>query len=154
MYPPCRCFHSYCACLVTQSCPTLCEPMDCSPPGSSVHGDSLGQNTGVGSLSLLQGIYPTQGWKPGLPHCRRILYQVSHQRNPRIPEWVAYPFPRRSSWSRNQARVSCIAGRFFTNWVIREALWPWKITNAQKYIAVFLSIIKQIKKFCSTDKIG
>ena len=85
--------------------------------------NSLGQNTGVGSLSLLQGIYPTQGWKPGLPHCRRILYQVSHQRNPRIPEWVAYPFPRRSSWSRNQARVSCIAGRFFTNWATREGYY-------------------------------
>ena len=41
--------------------------------------NSPGQNTGVGSLSLLQGIFPTQGWNPGLPHCRRILYQLSHQ---------------------------------------------------------------------------
>ena len=40
---------------------------------------SLGQNTGVGSLSLLQGMFPTQGSNPGLPHCRRILYQLSHQ---------------------------------------------------------------------------
>ena len=38
-----------------------------------------GQNTGVGSLSLLQGIFPTQGWNPGLLHCRRILYQLSYQ---------------------------------------------------------------------------
>ena len=41
--------------------------------------DSPGKNTGVGSLFLLQGIFPTQGSNPGLPHCRRILYQLSHQ---------------------------------------------------------------------------
>ena len=43
---------------------------------------SPGQNTGVGSLSLPQGIFPTQGSNPGLPHCRRILYQLSHQGSP------------------------------------------------------------------------
>ena len=64
---------------VTQSCLTLCNPMDCSPPGFSVHGDFPSKNTGVGSLSLLQGIFLTQGSNPGLPHCRRILYQLSHQ---------------------------------------------------------------------------
>ena len=48
-------------CLLAQSCPTLCNPVDCSPPGSSLHGDSPGQNTRVGSRSLLQGIFPTQG---------------------------------------------------------------------------------------------
>ena len=41
--------------------------------------DSPGQNTGVGSLSLLWGIFPTQGWNPHLWHCRQILYQLSHQ---------------------------------------------------------------------------
>ena len=59
--------------------------------------NSPGQNTGVGSLSLLQGIFPTQGSKPGLPHCRQILYQLSHKGSPRILEWVAYPFSGRSS---------------------------------------------------------
>ena len=44
--------------------------------------NSPGQNTGVGSLSLLQGIFPTQGSKPGLPHCRWILYQLSHKGSP------------------------------------------------------------------------
>ena len=48
--------------LVGQLCPTLCDPMECSPPGSSVLGDSPGKNTGVGSLSLLQGIFPTRNW--------------------------------------------------------------------------------------------
>ena len=62
-----------------QSCPTFCNPMDCSPPGSSVHGDSPHKNTGVGCHALLQGIFPTQGSNPGLPHCRKILYQLSYQ---------------------------------------------------------------------------
>ena len=83
---------------------------------------SPGQNTGVSSLFLLQGIFPTQGLNPGLLHCRQILYQVSHKESPRILEWVAYPFSSWSSRPRNWTRVSCIAGRFFTNWAVREAL--------------------------------
>ena len=66
-------------CLVTQSCQTLCDPMYCSPPGSPVHVDSPGKNTGVGCHALLQGIFPTQGSNPGIPHCRQILYHLSHQ---------------------------------------------------------------------------
>ena len=67
---------------VAQSRPTLCDPMDCSPPGSYVHGDSPGMNAGVGSHSLLQGIFPTQGLNPGLPLCRQTLYHLSHLENP------------------------------------------------------------------------
>ena len=52
--------------------------MDCSLPGSSVHGDSLGKNTGVGCHALLQGIFPTQGLNPGLLHRRQILYQLGY----------------------------------------------------------------------------
>ena len=48
-------------CLLTQSYPSLCNPMDCSPPGTSVHGDSPGKNTEVSCHVLLQGIFPTQG---------------------------------------------------------------------------------------------
>ena len=84
--------------------------------------NSPGQNTGVSSLSLFQGVFPTQGSNPGLPHCRWILYQLSHKGSPRILEWVAYPFSRGSSWPRNQTGVSCITGGFSTNWAIREAL--------------------------------
>ena len=80
--------------------------------------NSPGQNTGVGSLSLLQGIFPTQGLNPGLPHCRLTLYQLNQKGSPRIPEWVAYPFSRGYSWPRNWTRVSCTAGRFFTNWAM------------------------------------
>ena len=89
--------------------------------------NSPGQNTGVGSLSLLQGIFPSQGLNPGLTHCRHILYQLSHKGSPRILEWVAYPFSSGSSWPRNGAQVSGIAGRFFTNWAIREAPCIWCI---------------------------
>ena len=71
-------------------------------------------------LSLLQGIFPTQGSNPGLPHCKQILYKLSHQGSPRILEWVAYPFSSGTSQPRNRTRVSCIAGRFFTTWAIRE----------------------------------
>ena len=54
---------------------TLCDPMDCP-------WNSPDRNTGVGSLSFLQGIFPTQGLNPGVPHCRWILYQLSHQGSP------------------------------------------------------------------------
>ena len=83
--------------------------------------NSPGQNTGVGSLSLLQGIFPTQGLNPGLLHWRQILYQMSHKGSPRILEWVAYPFSSGSSLPRNRTRVSRIVGGFFTNWDMREA---------------------------------
>ena len=95
-----------------QSCPTLCDHMDYRTPGSSVHGSSReeyvkvkvsqssltlqphglymyspwnspGQSTEVGSLSLLQGIVPTQGLNPGLLHCRQILYQRSYKGSPK-----------------------------------------------------------------------
>ena len=70
-------------CLATQSCLILCDPRDCSLPGSSLHGDCSGKNTGVGCHDLLQGIFPIQGSNPGLPHCRWILYHLSHQESPK-----------------------------------------------------------------------
>ena len=103
--------------LLAQWCLTLCDPMDCG----LCPWYSPGQNTGVGSYSLLQGIFLTQGSNPVLPHCRQILYQLRLKGSPRILEWVAYPFPSRYSWPRNWTGVSCIAGGFFTNWAIREA---------------------------------
>ena len=70
---------------VAQSYLTLCNPID-------YLWNSPGQDTGLGSLSLLQGIFPTQGSNRSLPHCRRILYQLSHKGSPSILELVAYPF--------------------------------------------------------------
>ena len=69
-------------CVVAQSCPTLCDTMDCSLPGTSVHRDSPGKNSGIGCHALLQGIFPTQRWNPGLLHCRQILYHRSIQGSP------------------------------------------------------------------------
>ena len=90
-----------------QLCPALCDPTGLQPASSSVHEDSPGKNTGVDCHALLQGIFPTQESNPGLQHCRQILYHLSHQENPRILEWVAYPFSRQTSWPRNQTGVSC-----------------------------------------------
>ena len=97
------------------SCVWLCNPGLYSP-WNSPH-----QNTGVGSLSLLQGIFPTQKLNPGLPHCRQILYKLSHQGSPRKLEWVAYPFSRGSFQPRNHTGVSWFVGGFFTSWATREA---------------------------------
>ena len=69
---------------VAQLCPVLCDPHAlCSP------WDSPGQKTGVDGLSLLQGIFPTLGSKPGLPPCRQILYQLSHKGSPHL--WDSLP---------------------------------------------------------------
>ena len=68
--------------LVTPLCLTLCDAMDCSPPGSSVHGILQARILGVGYHSLLQGIFPTQGSNLGLLHCKQILYHLSHQGSP------------------------------------------------------------------------
>ena len=62
-----------------QSFLTPCDPIGCSLPGSSLHGDSLGKNTGVGCHFLLQGIFPTQESNPSLLHCRQILYQLCYK---------------------------------------------------------------------------
>ena len=59
--------------------------------------NSPGQNIGVRTFSLLQGIFPTQGLNPGLLYCRWILYQLSYRESPRILEKVAYPFSKGSS---------------------------------------------------------
>ena len=123
---------------VAQTRLTLCNPLDYSP------WNSPGQNTGVGSLALLQQIFPAQELNWGLLHCRWILYQVSYERSPElvgcsishwtrsltpenrsgssvhrifqvgILEWVAIPFSGGSSQSRDQTQISCIADRFFT----------------------------------------
>ena len=82
--------------------------------------NSPSQNTGVVSLSLLQGIFPTQGSNPGHLYCRWILYQLSHRESPRILAWVAYSFSRGSSWLKNWTRVSCMANGVFAAWAIRD----------------------------------
>ena len=65
-------------------CPTLCDPVDCSLPGSSVRGNSPGKDTGVGCYFLLQGIFPTPGSNSGLLHFRWTLYHLNHQGSPKL----------------------------------------------------------------------
>ena len=146
---------------------TLCNPMDYSPAGSSVPGYSPGKNTGVGCHALLQGIYWTQGSNSGLPHCRQIFYCLSQQGSPRILTWVASPFSRGTSRTRNQTRVSCSAGEFFTSWVTREAhlelaifliffftyhivniFWcDWNILNTSFFMTAYCSIIRMYQYY-------
>ena len=68
-----------CEVTVAQSCPILCDPMDCSPLGSSLHGTVQARILEWVAMLSSRGIFPTQGLNPGLPHCRQILYQLSHQ---------------------------------------------------------------------------
>ena len=92
---------------VTRSCPTLCDPMD-----YIVHGILQPRILDMGSLSLLQGIFPSQGSNPGLPYCRWIFLPAEPQGKPKntgvgslsVLQWISQP--------RNQTGVSCIAGRF------------------------------------------
>ena len=95
------------------------DRMDCSLPGSSVHGDSPGKNTGVVYHALLQGIFPTQGSNLGLLHCRQILYHLSHQGSPRILEWVSLLQGICPTQESNWGLLHC--SRFFTSWTTREA---------------------------------
>ena len=93
---------------VAQSCPTLCNPMD-----YTVHGILQARILEWVVFPFSRVYFLTQESNPGLPHCRRILYQLSHKGSPGILEWVAYSFSRESSRPRNRTGVSCIAGGFF-----------------------------------------
>ena len=66
-------------CVVAQSCLTVCHAIDCSRQALLCPWNSAGKNTVVGCHSLLQGIFLTQGWNPGLLHCGQILHHLSHQ---------------------------------------------------------------------------
>ena len=90
----------------------------------------------VSDFIIFQGIFRTQGSNPGLPLCRRILYQLSYQGIPRILEWVSYTFSSRPPQPRNRTGVSCIASRFFTSWATRETIIFY--VNIEYYIFILL----------------
>ena len=93
----------YVLCLVAQSCPTLCDPMDCSPLGSSVHGI-------LQAMSSSRGSSQPRGWTPVSHIAGRFFTIWATREAQEYLEWVASPFSRRSSWHRNRTGVSCIAG--------------------------------------------
>jgi len=120
--------------------------------------NSPGQNTGVGSYSLLQGIFPTQGLYPGLLHCRKILYQLSHQGSPRILEWVVYPFSSGSSQPRIQTGDSCIVGGFFTSWATSGSfelpwLWGWDTMGIDRVESMLQRGALQALQNCPTSQV-
>ena len=154
----CECVCTYAVCVLRGSVvsdsswphvlvtPCTRDPMDCSLPGSSGHGDSPGKNIGVGCHTILQRIFPTLGSNPGLMCCKRILYHLSHQGSPWILEWVAYPFSRGFSWPRNWSRGSCITGGFFISWATKEAIHTHTHTHTQSnQFAVHLKLTQQCK---------
>ena len=154
--------------LATQSCLTLCNPMDCSPPGSSTHGILPGKNTGLGCHFLLQVIFLTQELNPGLLHFKQTLHCLSHWKwklvtqscptlcypmdssppgsavhgilQARVLEWVAISFSRGSSRFRDQTRIFCISctGR----WVLYQCV------TIQPFLEKVCSPLKYAKFQC------
>ena len=99
-----------------------CDPMDCSLPGSSVHG--IFNSTGVDCHFLLQGIFPTQGSNLGLPHCRQLLYHLSHQRSPRWGKGEINHMPLGISFTYPSESISPIG-------VVSQRLWHTKVSCLQ-----------------------
>ena len=106
-------------CLVAQLCPNLCNPME--PTRLLCLWGFSRQEYWSGLPCPAPGDLPNPRFEPRSPTLQWILYYLSHKESPRILEWIAYPFSRGTSWSRNQTGVSCIAGGFFTSWATREA---------------------------------
>ena len=102
-----------------QSCPTLCDPTDCSLPGSSVHGILQAGILEWVAVPSMRGFSQPMDRTQVSCIVGRFLTTWGTREAPRILEWVAYPFSRESSPPRNRAKVSCTAGRFFTSWATR-----------------------------------
>ena len=97
--------------------------MDCSPPGSSVHGDSPGKNSGVSCHALLQGIFPTQGSNPGLPHCRWTLPSEPPGK-PRWPrDFQIWSLFRSSSWNTDKPRSRIKSSLWHRDWGAPGEVW-------------------------------
>ena len=103
------------------------------PHGLHSPWNSPGQNTGVGSLSLLQGVFLTQGSNPGPPHCRLIIYPAEPQGKPKNARVGSLSLLQQifSTWELNWSLLK--KGRFFTNWAIRERsfkkiTWLWTVS--------------------------
>ena len=128
-------------CLVTQLCSTLCNLMDCSPSGSSVYGDSQGKNTGVGCHALLQGICPTQGSNPGLPHCRQILLPTEPPQKPKNTGVSSLSLLQRILLTQksNQGLLHC-------RWILYQLNYqgsPFSFLNALFLCHVILCLISE-----------
>ena len=125
--------HSHCTLFmwseVAQSCPTLCDPMDYMQPTRLLcPWDFPGNSTGVDCHFLLQGIFPTQGLNPGLPHCRQTLNRLSHQGSREvcfIPNSSPYSeswdnFPLESMWAGGNAHAYPVTGLRYSDWMLTQ----------------------------------
>ena len=110
-------------CLVAQLSPTLCDPMDCSPPGSFIHGDSPGRNTGVGCQSLLQGIFPTQGLNPGFLNYRQILHHLATGKPRNAEVYARRKYSKHSSISFKVNGEIPSFEKFFKKQILCRSLW-------------------------------
>ena len=115
-----------------QSCPTLWDLTD-----YTVHGILQARILEWVAFPFSRRSSQPQGWNPGLPHSRQILYQLTHQGSPRTLERVACPFSSGSSRPRNWTGVSCMAGGFFTNWATRAAPCMSEELNIQRCLSRF-----------------
>ena len=117
--------------LVAQSCLTLCDPMDCSPPGSSVHGILQGRIWDwVAQRPLLQGTFPTQGSNLSLLHCRQILYHLSHPGTfgvSLLTFFFKYWIGRKSD---SDFSVSCFGKTWKTFWPTQYHMSPLRAHSA------------------------
>ena len=109
-------------CLVAQLCLALCEPTDCSPPGSSVHEDPPGRNTGVGCPALLQGIFPTQG--SNQVSCTAGGFFTIWATREAQEYWGGEPLPSPGDLPGSELNRGLLHSRriFFTSWATRETL--------------------------------
>ena len=110
----------YCAMLCHSVMSSSLPPHGWYPTRLLCPWDSPGKNSGVGCHAFSRGSSQPRDWTQ-ISTLQGILYHLSHQGSLWILQWVAYPFFRRSSQPRNQIRVSCISGGFFTSWATREA---------------------------------
>ena len=111
-------------CLENESCSVMSDSLQSHGPYSPQN--SPGQNTAVGSLFLLQGIFPSQGSNPGLPHCRQILYQLSHKGSPSL---------------------SCVYSQCLRAWVFYLEFFATK-----RYLSFFVAAVWFLLYFCDVNK--
>ena len=115
-------------------CAILCDPMDCSMPGSSVHGDSPGKNIGVGCCAFYQGMVATPVIIPRPPHIAGGFFTI--WATSEAQEYWAYPFSRGSSWPMKQIGVSCIAGGFIGNINLYLKAWLKQLINYANFMKI------------------
>ena len=131
--------------LVTQLFLTLRNPMDCSLPGSSGHGDCPVRNTGAGCHALFQGIFPTQVSNSVCPHGRWILYHMSHQGSLDSQDKPRQYIQKQRHYFANKGPSSQLCD-FYSNHV-----WKWEMDNKEGWTlkdwCFWIEVLEKIFEF-------